>query len=386
MKWVYLFILLLILWIFGLFTLEDEEVKEPKKPEKIIATGEQYRHVEDLVRAGKYDEAEKMLNTFEPNFFLNYYHIKDSIAGKKAADAHYEAKRYLEAFDQYHNMYFKDAVAAKRSEVLVIYRIEKLRKEYRTYLTEDECYLNYEADKKKAEIQQLVEKYPKMKHVLLEMEEEERNCKAWSYAADGDYNYALTHYENDEDFAEHAIVLYLLAMKSKAEGSITKAKEFLYRIPVGYAGQYSKEILAFKEKYVPKKQWEQQYQKYHKIALTSSQKAMVTHSRQNVLKDMEKRAAKMALEEEDYDDYNSEEEDDYDYDSSSSSSKNKKSKDSKNNKDKKKKDKQSSKTKQTKYKNDNKSSKKSSSSSSFNSGSKSSSKSSGSSSSSRGKR
>ncbi|MBD8499448.1 hypothetical protein [Paenibacillus arenosi] len=388
MKWVYLIILLIILWFFGLFTGDDEEIKEPKKPGKIVATREQFRHVEDLVRAGKYDEAEKILHTYEPNFFLNYYHIKDSIAGKRAADEHYEAKRYLEAFEQYHNMYFKDAVATKRSEELVSYRIDVLRKERRAYLEEDQCSLGFEGENKETEIENLVEKYPKMKVVLLEMEQEERNCWALKYAKDGDYNNALTYYEQDAHFAENAVVLYLLAMKSKEEGAITKAKELLYRIPVEYAGQYSKEILAFKEKHVPKKQWEQQYQKYHKIDLTSSQKAMVTHAGQNVLKDMKKRQAQTALEE-DYDDYSSEDDDDYDYNYNNNSSSEDKSKSGKDknskSKDKKKKDKGSSRSKQTKYKQDNKSAKKSSakSSSTSSSGSGSSSKSS---SSSRGKR
>ncbi|TVX86792.1 hypothetical protein [Paenibacillus agilis] len=321
---------------------------------------------------GKWTEAEKLLNNYLPDIFSSYVYIENSIREKKAGDAHYEAKHYVEAFEQYHKMHFKDSEIKKRTDELVKYPIEALMKKIRAELQDtDYCSANYMEETK---LNELLEAYPKFKYVEQEVEELERNCSALSYAHDGDYDYALTKYEDEKNYAEEAVVLYILALKSKESGSISTAKNFLYRIPVDYTGQYSKEILGFKEKHVPKSEWEKQYNKHHKVALTSSQKKLFTNARKNWLAEIEQKAAESALEEDDEEDYD----DDYDYNSyGNSKDKNKKSN------DKKKKDKKSSKSKQTKYKQDKRSSNKSSSKSSSRSSSGGSSKSSGGS---RGKR
>ncbi|MBD8499447.1 hypothetical protein [Paenibacillus arenosi] len=229
-----------------------------------------------LIKGGLTDETLSWNNcnetTRQPHTSL-YKNIEASITHKKEADKHYTNKRYADAFIEYAQMPIKDELVVTRSKNLAQYRVDDLKKKI---FKSQQTGLCHDIESIISKIKEIANSHPYVKYSPAKLEQQLKDCflhsKAMSSVEIGDYSEALSYFEQSENYATHAVALYILAMHSEDIGYKSTMKKFLYRIPADYNGPYYKEILSYKKKYIPKNEWKQQYSKYHKLAPTAYEK------------------------------------------------------------------------------------------------------------------
>ncbi|WP_051217418.1 hypothetical protein [Paenibacillus assamensis] len=236
-------------------------------------------NVESLIKSGQWEEGEKLLETTRQPHSSLYKNIEASITHKKEADKHYVAKRYAEAFIRYEKIPIKDELVVTRSKNLAQYRVNDLKQKI---IKAQQSGLCHEIEGMISNIKKISISHPYVKYSPDKLEQQLKDCflnsKAMSSVEIGDYSEALSYFEQSENYATHAVALYILAMHSEDIGYKSTMKKFLYRIPADYNGPYYKEILAYKKKYIPKSQWKQQYSNYYKLALSANEKSVFTNA------------------------------------------------------------------------------------------------------------
>ncbi|MCR8846345.1 hypothetical protein NQ117_21915 [Paenibacillus sp. SC116] len=245
----------------------------------IQSNDKKLNQVETLLKSGQWDKGEQLLTSISQTQSTRYIDLETSISRKKEADKHYEAKRYAEAFIQYDQMLIKDELVVKRSKNLAQYRVEDLKKKIIKAQQSGFCQ---DVESAIFKINLISISHPNIKYSPSNLEQQRSNCFLQAKAMDavkiGDYNEALSYFEKIENYSTHAVVLYILALQSEMLGYPSSMESFLYRIPADYNGPYYEKILTYKKKYIPKSQWKKQYNKYHKLAFSSYEEAMIANS------------------------------------------------------------------------------------------------------------